>query len=145
MEVRSYPSKRGHSKKARFLATQVRDPAIHYHRLSELGYNYRMSNILSSIVRGKPEVLDERVSQRRAVFDRYYEAFGDVPGIEFQPELIDTKSNRWLTALTIDPEQTGVSSNDIIEKLAEENIEARPVWKPIHMQPLFDGVKVLST
>ncbi|OZU88233.1 pyridoxal phosphate-dependent aminotransferase [Virgibacillus indicus] len=127
-------------KKARFLATQARDPAVHYQH-SELGYNYRMSNIVAGIGRGQLEVLDERVRQRRAVFQRYEEAFEEIDGIEFQPELEDTMSNRWLTALTIDPAITGVSRDDIIDRLGEENIEARPVWKPMHLQPLFEGVE----
>lgn len=125
--------------KARFLSTQARDPAIHYQH-SEIGYNYRMSNIVAGIGRGQLEVLDERVAQRRANFDRYAEAFAHIPGVSFQPELKDTKSNRWLTALTIDPEITGVDRTDIIKRLEEENIEARPVWKPMHLQPLFEGV-----
>lgn len=127
-------------KKAVFLATQARDPAIHYQH-SEVGYNYRMSNIVAGIGRGQLEVLDERVAQRRAVFDRYFEAFGGVSGVSFQPELEETTSNRWLTALTIDPKQTGVTRTEIIEALEAENIEARPVWKPMHLQPLFAGVK----
>ena len=126
-------------KQATFLATQARDPAIHYEH-SELGYNYRMSNIVAGIGRGQLEVLDQRVEQKRAVYDRYYEAFGNIPGIEFQPELKDTRANRWLTALTIDPEKTGVSRHEIIERLSEENIESRPVWKPMHLQPLFEGI-----
>src|SRR5699024_12551021 len=99
-----------------------------------------MSNIVAGVGRGQLEVLDERVAQRRAVFNRYYEAFANVPGIVFQPELENTMSNRWLTALTIDPEEAGVSRHEIIERLAEDNIEASPVWKPMHMQSLFDGV-----
>lgn len=125
--------------KARFLSTQARDPAIHYQH-SEVGYNYRMSNIVAGIGRGQLEVLAERVTQRRAVFERYKEAFADVFGITFQPELEGTKSNRWLTALTIDPEVTGVTRTEIIERLESENIEARPVWKPMHLQPLFRDV-----
>ncbi|MFD1446655.1 aminotransferase class I/II-fold pyridoxal phosphate-dependent enzyme [Oceanobacillus profundus] len=127
-------------KKARFLATQARDPAVHYQH-SEVGYNYRMSNIVAGIGRGQMEVLDERVAQKRAVFERYYKAFGNVEGIEFQPELEETMSNRWLTALIIDPKVTGVSHHEIIGRLAENNIEARPVWKPMHLQPLFKDVK----
>lgn len=123
--------------KARFLATQARNPAIHYEH-SEVGYNYRMSNIVAGIGRGQLEVLDERVQQRRDVYKRYEEAFSHIPGIKFQPELKGTFSNRWLTALTIDPEVTGVTRTQIIERLEEENIEARPVWKPMHLQPLFD-------
>ena len=124
--------------KARFLSTQARDPALHYQH-SEIGYNYRMSNIVAGIGRGQLEVLDERVAQRRAVFDRYEEAFANVFGVTFQPELEGTKSNRWLTALTIDPEVTGVNRTEIIERLETENVEARPVWKPMHLQPLFEG------
>jgi len=126
-------------KKARYLATQARDSAVHYQH-SEIGYNYRMSNIVAGIGRAQLEVLDRRVVQRRAVFKRYYEAFADIPGITFQPELEETKANRWLTALTIDPEVSGVSRHEIIERLDEDNIEARPVWKPMHLQPLFNGV-----
>lgn len=127
-------------KKARYLSTQARDQAIHYQH-SEMGYNYRMSNIVAGIGRGQMEVLDERVQQRRIVFQRYNDAFGKQPGFEFQPELENTMSNRWLTALTINPKITGVSRKDIIERLAEENIEARPVWKPMHLQPLFKDAK----
>src|SRR5699024_2005756 len=123
--------------KARFLSTQARDPAIHYQH-SEVGYNYRMSNIVAGIGRGQLEVLDDRVAQRRAIFDRYIEAFADIDGVAFQPELEETKTNRWLTALTIDPEVTGITRTEIIERLEEDNIEARPVWKPMHLQPLFD-------
>ncbi|WP_217586565.1 DegT/DnrJ/EryC1/StrS family aminotransferase [Lentibacillus saliphilus] len=125
--------------KARFLSTQARDPAVHYQH-SELGYNYRMSNIVAGIGRGQLEILDERVQQRRAVYQRYFTAFSNIPGIEFQPELENSMSNRWLTALTVDPDVTGVSRYEIIEALAKENIEARPVWKPMHLQPLFEGV-----
>src|SRR5699024_11979324 len=125
-------------KKARFLATQARDPAIHYQH-SDIGYNYRMSNIVAGIGRGQLEVLDERVAQRRTVFERYREAFADQPGFAFMPELEGTKSNRWLTALTVDPEQASVDRTVIIEALAELNIEARPVWKPMHLQPLCEG------
>src|SRR5699024_4468552 len=136
----SNSNEEGTLEKARFLATQARDQAIHYQH-SKVGYNYRMSNIVAGIGRGQLEVLDERVNKRRAVFNRYYEAFGHIPGIKFQPELEDTKSNRWLTALTIDPKQVGVTRHEIIEKLSEENIEARPVWKPMHLQPLFEGAR----
>jgi len=124
--------------KARFLATQARDPAIHYQH-SEVGYNYRMSNIVAGVGRGQLEVLDKRVNQRRNVFSTYQQAFEGIEGIVFQKELENTKSNRWLTALTIDPQKTGVDRTTIIEKLSEKNIEARPAWKPMHLQPLFEG------
>ncbi|WP_404455389.1 aminotransferase class I/II-fold pyridoxal phosphate-dependent enzyme [Virgibacillus necropolis] len=123
--------------KARFLSTQARDQAVHYQH-SELGYNYRMSNVVAGIGRGQLEVLNDRVQQRRAVFERYYEAFGSIKGIDFQPELKDTKSNRWLTALTINPAQTGITHHEIIAELGKYNIEARPVWKPMHLQPLYE-------
>lgn len=125
--------------KARFLATQARDPAIHYQH-SEIGYNYRMSNIVAGVGRGQLEILDERVAQRRAIYERYNAAFSNIDGIEFQPELSETKSNRWLTALTVDPLITSVTRTEIIERLEQDNIEARPVWKPMHLQPLFENV-----
>ncbi|WP_275428181.1 MULTISPECIES: aminotransferase class I/II-fold pyridoxal phosphate-dependent enzyme [unclassified Staphylococcus] len=120
-----------------FLATQARDKAIHYQH-SELGYNYRLSNISAGIGRGQMEVLEQRVQKRRAIFDKYYQELSDIEGIEFQPELPNSKSNRWLTALTIDEKKAGFSANDVISALSKENIEARPVWKPMHLQPLYD-------
>jgi pyridoxal phosphate-dependent aminotransferase EpsN len=129
--------------KSRFLATQARDQAIHYEH-TEMGYNYRMSNIVAGIGRGQLEVLDARVEARRKVFDRYYQVLKDAKGISFQPELADTKSNRWLTALTVDPAVAGITRTELIEKLGEANIEARPVWKPMHLQPLFKGILYYS-
>jgi pyridoxal phosphate-dependent aminotransferase EpsN len=126
--------------RARFLATQARDPAPHYQH-SETGYNYRMSNILAGVGRAQLEVLDERVNARRAVFNGYEVALGDIKGIKFMPELEGTLHNRWLTTLTIDQEVLGITPMDIINALAKENIEARPVWKPLHLQPLFEGTK----
>lgn len=126
--------------KARFLATQARDKAIHYQH-SQIGYNYRMSNILAGVGRAQLEVLNERVKARREIFNRYIDALGNIPGITFMPELEQTVSNRWLTALTIDKEITRVSYLDIIKALEAENIESRPIWKPLHMQPVFEGVK----
>ncbi|MDQ0297887.1 pyridoxal phosphate-dependent aminotransferase EpsN [Salibacterium salarium] len=125
-------------KKARFLSTQARDPALHYQH-SEIGYNYRMSNIVAGIGRAQLEAIDLRVQQRRDVFARYQEAFQDIEGFSFMPELKGARSNRWLTALMVDPARTGVERTTMIEALAEENIEARPVWKPLHLQPLFEG------
>jgi pyridoxal phosphate-dependent aminotransferase EpsN len=125
-------------KQARFLATQARDQARHYQH-SKLGFNYRMSNILAGVGRAQLEVLEERVTQRRLIFTRYYQELANVPGFEFMPELASTKSNRWLTALTVNEQNTGVSIKEILKSLAKNNIEARPVWKPLHMQPLFRG------
>ncbi|MGG0670226.1 aminotransferase class I/II-fold pyridoxal phosphate-dependent enzyme [Lederbergia citrisecunda] len=125
---------------SRFLATQARDAAKHYQH-STVGYNYRMSNILAGVGRAQLEVLDERVQARRDVFDRYVQALGDIEGVHFMPELEGTYSNRWLTALTLDPEVIKVTPYELIDLLEKENIEARPVWKPLHMQPLFEGCK----
>ncbi|WP_342513171.1 aminotransferase class I/II-fold pyridoxal phosphate-dependent enzyme [Sporosarcina sp. FSL K6-1522] len=126
--------------RSRFLATQARDAAPHYQH-SKIGYNYRMSNILAGIGRAQLEVLDERVKARRNVFDRYVEALGEIEGLHFMPELEGTYSNRWLTALTLDPNIVKVTPYELIDALEGECIEARPVWKPLHMQPLFEGCK----
>lgn len=127
-------------KRARFLATQARDIAPHYQH-STIGYNYRMSNLLAGVGRAQLEVLDERVEARRAIYKKYEEAFASRIGIGFMPELADSRSNRWLTAMTVNEQETGVSIPLLIEALAEQNIEARPVWKPLHMQPVFAGAK----
>ncbi|WP_310259036.1 DegT/DnrJ/EryC1/StrS family aminotransferase [Fictibacillus barbaricus] len=126
-------------KKARFLSTQARDEAVHYQH-SEMGYNYRMSNILAGVGRGQLEVLQQRVFEKRDIFDFYEEELSEVPGISFMPELEETFSNRWLSVMTIDEKITGLSVNGLVIALAEKNIEARPVWKPLHLQPLFKDV-----
>jgi pyridoxal phosphate-dependent aminotransferase EpsN len=127
-------------KQARFLATQARDQAAHYQH-SQTGYNYRMSNVLAGIGRAQLEVLEERVQARRTVFKLYEQELAHLPGIRFMPELSNTRSNRWLTAFTLEEEEAGVSVEMLLNTLAEENIEARPVWKPLHMQPLFEGTR----
>ncbi|HGH7173408.1 TPA: DegT/DnrJ/EryC1/StrS family aminotransferase [Bacillus wiedmannii] len=129
--------------KARFLATQARDPAPHYQH-SQVGYNYRMSNILAGVGRGQLEVLEDRVRARRRIFNRYYEELSYKPGFGFMPELENTSSNRWLTTMLIDEVESGISIEKIVTTLAEENIEARPTWKPLHMQPLFKEYKYYS-
>lgn len=121
---------------ARFWAAQARDPALHYQH-SHVGYNYRLSNVLAGIGRAQLQVLDARVQARRAVFERYYKALSDIEGFEFMPEAKYGRCTRWLTSLTVDSEKCGVSRDEIIEALQKENIEARPVWKPMHRQPLF--------
>ncbi|KXY34667.1 pyridoxal phosphate-dependent aminotransferase [Bacillus cereus] len=126
--------------RARFLATQAKDPAPHYEH-SEIGYNYRMSNILAGIGRGQLEVLEDRVRARRFIYKRYYEVLSHMPGFYFMPELENTRSNRWLTTLTIDEKESGISIGKLLRTLAEENIEARPMWKPLHMQSLFKEKK----
>jgi pyridoxal phosphate-dependent aminotransferase EpsN len=126
--------------KARFLATQARDAAPHYQH-SQIGFNYRLSNILAGIGMAQLEVLEERIAARRAIFQRYYDELSNLPGFRFMPELKGTYSNRWLTALTINENEAGISVTDILRALSEENIEARPVWKPLHLQPVFKGMK----
>ncbi|HAZ49454.1 MAG TPA: pyridoxal phosphate-dependent aminotransferase [Cyanobacteria bacterium UBA11369] len=122
--------------KARFLATQARDRAPHYQH-SEIGYNYRLSNILAGIGRGQLQVLEERVQARRRNFEVYQQALGNLPGIEFMPEAAYGRATRWLTCLTIDPDAFGADREQIRLALSEQQIEARPVWKPLHLQPVF--------
>ncbi|MCM3511384.1 DegT/DnrJ/EryC1/StrS family aminotransferase [Carnobacterium inhibens] len=126
--------------KSRFLATQARDHAPHYQH-SVVGYNYRMSNIVAGIGRAQLEVLDVRVNSRRAIFDTYYSELSTIQGIDFMPELKETKSNRWLTTLTINPDVIKLSPYEIMDKMNEVNIETRALWKPLHMQPLFKNSK----
>lgn len=126
--------------KARFLATQAKDPAPHYEH-SVIGFNYRLSNVLAGIGRGQLEVLEERVETRRSIYEKYYQELSYIPGIQFMPELENTRSNRWLTALTVDETITGISVSSLLENFSIENIEARPVWKPLHLQPVFKDIK----
>jgi dTDP-4-amino-4,6-dideoxygalactose transaminase len=121
---------------ARFLATQARDSAPHYQH-SEIGYNYRLSNVLAGIGRGQLRVLKDRVAARRHNFEVYQQALGKLPGIEFMPEASFGMASRWLTCLTIAPEAFGVDREKLRHALAQEQIEARPVWKPLHLQPVF--------
>jgi len=122
--------------KALFWATQARDKAPWYQH-SEMGYNYRMSNIIAAIGRGQLQVLDERVKARRGIFARYQDALEDLPGVGFMPEATYGDCNRWLTVMTLDRAYTLVNPMQVINALGAENIESRPVWKPMHMQPLF--------
>jgi pyridoxal phosphate-dependent aminotransferase EpsN len=130
-------------KKARFLATQARDPAPHYQH-SSIGYNYRMSNILAAIGREQLKVLDDRVTRKREIFAYYWQAFGDLPGIEFMPEPAWSRSNRWLTVIQINPEEFGTDRETVRLALEVENIESRPVWKPMHLQPVFAHCQVVG-
>jgi dTDP-4-amino-4,6-dideoxygalactose transaminase len=122
--------------KARFLATQARDQAPHYQH-SEIGFNYRMSNVLAGIGRGQLQVLGERVAARRHNCEVYQQALGDLPGVEFMPEADFGTSTRWLTCLTIDPKKFGADREHVRLELAKQQIETRPVWKPLHIQPVF--------
>ena len=123
--------------KAKFLSTQARDKARWYEH-STLGYNYRMSNVLAGIGRGQMLHLEERISARRKVFDNYVKAFFDIEEFNFMPEPAWSHSNRWLTTLYID-ESSDITPIYIIEELEKLNIESRPVWKPMHLQPVFSG------
>ena len=121
---------------ARFLSQQARDPAPHYEH-SHIGYNYRMSNVVAAIGRGQLTVLDERVEAKRRIFAYYHEALGALPGIAFMPEAPYGRSNRWLTVILITAEQFGADREQVRLALEAENIESRPLWKPMHLQPVF--------
>ncbi|MEO0070930.1 MAG: DegT/DnrJ/EryC1/StrS family aminotransferase, partial [candidate division WOR-3 bacterium] len=138
--------------KARFLSTQARDAAPYYQH-SEIGFNYRMSNILAAIGRGQLKVLFERVAKRRRIFEYYQRALGDLSGVKFMPEAPYGRSSRWLTCITIEGPKTGDRRPKtdkgpsemvmrILRALEEENIEARPIWKPMHLQPVFKDCRV---
>jgi len=124
--------------KSRFLATQARDEAPHYQH-SQVGYNYRMSNIVAGIGRGQIEVLDQRINQRRENFKFYKDIFEDKKGISFLEEPGKKYfSNYWLTTILIDKQKSGFSHTDLRLAFEAENIECRPLWKPMHLQPIFE-------
>ena len=131
------------AEKAEFLATQARDPAPHYQH-SELGYNYRLSNLLAALGRSQLADLDRRVEARRAHNAAYREALGAIPGLEFMPEAPEGRSNCWLTALTLDPDAGGVDREAVRRHLDERGIEARPVWKPMHLQPYYREFRIVG-
>lgn len=123
--------------RTRFLSTQARDTFVHYEH-SQIGYNYRLSNVSAAIGRGQLKVINKRVEERRAIFKRYVDGLKDIDAISFQPEHEDRISNRWLTAIVIDPALSKEISSEFIRvKLEGDNIESRPLWKPMHQQPVF--------
>ncbi|HSW19397.1 MAG TPA: aminotransferase class I/II-fold pyridoxal phosphate-dependent enzyme [Ramlibacter sp.] len=124
--------------RARKLATQAREPAAHYEHI-EVGFNYRMSNVLAGIGRGQLKVLTQRVAQRRAVFERYREALADMPDVAWMPEPTGYGSTRWLTCFTLAGDAASERRDRLLRALERHAIEARPVWKPMHLQPLFAG------
>jgi pyridoxal phosphate-dependent aminotransferase EpsN len=124
-------------------ATQARDPAPHYQH-SEVGYNYRLSNVLAAIGRGQLLVLEDHVLARRRNYAYYAAALGDLPGLAFMPEAPWGRHTRWLTALTIDPKAFGADRETVRLALEAANIEARPVWKPMHLQPVFAGCECIG-
>jgi dTDP-4-amino-4,6-dideoxygalactose transaminase len=128
---------------ARYLSQQARQPVMHYEH-TEAGFNYRLSNISAAIGRGQLEVIETRVAQRRKVFETYAALLGDLPGVSFMPEASYGKTTRWLSVIQVDPEKFGCDREHIRERLEAENIEARPVWKPMHMQPLFKGARCVG-
>ena len=121
---------------ARFLSTQARDPAPHYEH-SRMGHNYRMSNVLAAIGRSQLRVLPDRVRRRREVFELYREGLKDVPGLSWMPEASYGQSTRWLTVMEIEADEFGATPEEVRRELEARDIESRPVWKPLHMQPLF--------
>ena len=126
---------------ARKLSQQAREAAPWYEHV-EIGFNYRMSNILAAIGRGQLEVRGDRGRRRREIFDGYRARLGGLPGISFMPEPAGWRSNRWLTVIQIDPAAFGTDTHAVRQALEAENVEARPVWKPMHLQPVFQGVKL---
>lgn len=121
--------------RVRYLSTQARQPVPHYEHV-DIGFNYRLSNLLAALGRGQLRVLPERVARRRAVNDAYRAALGDLPGVSFGPRDVAGKSNCWLTTLVLDP-AAGVVPNAVCEALERDDIECRPLWKPMHLQPVF--------
>lgn len=130
--------------RARYLATQAREPAPHYEHV-EVGFNYRLSNLLAAVGRGQLAHLNEKVERRRAVGVRYRDHLGDLPGVAFIPGADqDHQPNAWLTCLTIAPDVAGVTREDVRRDLRAAGIEARPIWKPMHLQPVFAGAGVVG-
>jgi pyridoxal phosphate-dependent aminotransferase EpsN len=123
-------------RRAKFLSTQARDPAPHYQH-SQVGYNYRLSNLLAAVGRGQLARLPEKISRRKEIKSTYKNALGEMPGIEFMPEAIYGEPNHWLTVILITPELFGADREAVRLALETENVESRPVWKPMHMQPVF--------
>ncbi|WP_455756628.1 aminotransferase class V-fold PLP-dependent enzyme [Sulfurimonas sp.] len=124
--------------KAKFYSTQAKEPFIHYEH-NEYGYNYRMSNVLAAIGVAQMEVIEDRVLKKREIFEWYKEFLRDVQEINFMPELENSRGNRWLSAITFEK----TDYNEVMKALEEINVESRPLWKPMHMQPLFEGAKTL--
>ena len=122
--------------KVRFWATQSRDKARYYQH-SEIGYNYRMSNIVAGIGRGQLKVLNDRLAKKKEIYETYKDAFKDIPEIEMKPVPVDTKPNYWLSTMLL-KEGSKVTPLNVMEALDKENIESRPIWKPMHMQPVFE-------
>lgn len=133
-------------KKARFLSTQAREPARHYEH-KEIGYNYRMSNIVAGIGRGQMFTLEEHKAQKQAIYHKYQEAFRDIPEITMNPLNPNGEANNWLSCITLSPEcmERGITPLTIMETLEKENIESRPIWKPMNLQPVYKDNDFIQT
>jgi dTDP-4-amino-4,6-dideoxygalactose transaminase len=129
--------------RARYLSTQARQPVAHYEHL-DLGYNYRLSNLLAALGRGQLRGLDRRIEQRKAIRERYRAAFDEVDGIAMMPFRPEVVPNYWMTCIRIDPERFGADREQIRLALEQIDVESRPVWKPLHLQPLYKGATVLG-
>lgn len=129
-------SRESWAKKIKHLATQAREPALHYEH-QERGYNYRMSNLLAAIGHAQLMRLDQIIQSKREVFARYHSELSGSPGVDFIEGYPDCDSNCWMSCMTVEPSQLGCSRSDLIAALEEQNIESRPVWKPMHLQPLY--------
>lgn len=130
-----------YARRAKFLSTQARDPAPHYQH-SQIGYNYRMSNLLAAVGRGQLARLGDKVAKRRLIKESYKRALGGIPGIAFMPDAAYGEPNHWLTIILADPELFGTDREAVRLALEAENIESRPVWKPMHLQPVFKECRI---
>jgi len=124
------------AERVRYLSTQAREPGREYIHL-EIGYNYRLSNLLAAIGLSQLKQLPDKIARRRAIFDRYVEELGELPGVGFMPEAAYGTCTRWLSSLRVDEAVAGVGRDTVLDSLAADNIEARPLWRPLHMQPCF--------
>lgn len=131
------------AQRIRYLATQAREPVLHYEH-SELGFNYRLSNVLAALGRAQLSTLAERIVRRRATKQWYRSFLEGVPGVSFMPDDERGSPVNWLTCIEIDPSRAGFSRSDVIAALAQVDVESRPVWKPMHLQPVFRGAQLLS-
>jgi dTDP-4-amino-4,6-dideoxygalactose transaminase len=129
--------------RARKLATQAREPVPWYEHV-EVGYNYRMSNLLAAVGRAQLKTLEERVQARRRIYERYVQGLSDLPGVSFQPEAPWGRHTRWLTVMLVDPTLFGRTPEEIRQSLEAQGIETRPVWKPLHLQPVFQGAETVG-
>jgi pyridoxal phosphate-dependent aminotransferase EpsN len=129
--------------KIKFWATQARENVSHYEH-AEMGYNYRMSNVLAGIGRGQLRVLSERVKKKKEIFNFYIKHLSDLTGVTFMPVPVWSNSTHWLSCLTVDPQISGISRDVLIDELEKNNIESRPTWKPLHLQPLFNNSQVVG-